>query len=237
VRIAALPLLREITGTAARRILDVGTGVGTLLPDLRAAFPHAFIAGVDRSRGMLALAPAVFPRAVMDATQLAIPPASVDLVLLVFMLFHLESPLEAVREARRIVRSGGMAGAVTWASELRSTAMRIWKACLDAHGAAPADPATQERHEPVNTPGKMQALFQRAGFSSVRAWSEEFAAPIDLEHLIGLITTMGASKPRLDSLGPQARLACIADLRRRAQGLVREDFLASGSVVYTVASA
>ncbi len=69
LRSAGRSLLQELAHTPVQRILDVGTGVGTLLPDLRAAFPDAFVLGVDRAHGMIALAPEEFPRAVMDARQ------------------------------------------------------------------------------------------------------------------------------------------------------------------------
>ena len=51
------------------------------LPDLRSAFPGAFVLGIDRAQRMLQLAPRAVPLAVMDARQLALPPTSVDLVL------------------------------------------------------------------------------------------------------------------------------------------------------------
>jgi ubiquinone/menaquinone biosynthesis C-methylase UbiE len=96
----------------------------------------------------------------------------VDLVLLFFMLFHLSRPLDALREARRVLRPQGRAGSVTWAKELESTALRLWRECLDHHSASPAHPETQTRHEPVNTAAKIEALFRAVGFSSMRAWVE-----------------------------------------------------------------
>src|ERR1700732_4823591 len=47
LRSAGLGLLHELAQTPVQRILDVGTGVGSLLPDLRAAFPGALVLGVD----------------------------------------------------------------------------------------------------------------------------------------------------------------------------------------------
>lgn len=237
LRKAGQVLLSELAGARVQRVLDVGTGVGALLPDLCSAFPGALVLGVDRSRGMLALAQAGIPCAVMDARQLAVSRGSMDRVLLLFMLFHLESPLAGLLEARRVLRGGGRVGTLTWGGELESSASRIWTECLDAHGATPADPATVARHEDVDTPGKMETLLRSAGFTSSRSWAGELISTLDAEHLILLRTSMGSAKPRFNSLPPAARENCIADARRRMNQLTREDFVARGKVVYSVACA
>ncbi len=236
LRQAGLVLLREFCGFRAQRIIDVGTGVGTLLPELTMAFPEALVLGVDRARGMLAMAPPGTPLAAMDAAQLGVAPASVDLVLLVFMLFHLERPLDALREARRVLRHPGRVGTLTWAGELESKAIRIWSECLDGHGATPIDPATQIRHDRVDAPHKMDGLLGEAGFACARSWIGDLIFPIDLEHLIRLRTSLGSSRPRFDSLEIPARDACLAEARLKMERLGPEDFVARGKVVYSVAS-
>src|SRR6266446_5221571 len=70
LRTAGVRLLAELGNTPIHRIVDVGTGVGSLLPDLHSAFPDALLLGVDRAEGMLKLAPREVPLAVMDARQL-----------------------------------------------------------------------------------------------------------------------------------------------------------------------
>ncbi|MGH2570561.1 MAG: class I SAM-dependent methyltransferase, partial [bacterium] len=150
VRVAGDRLLREVAGGGARRILDVGTGVGSLLPSLRMMSPGALVLGIDRSRGMLALAPREIPRAVMAATELGIPDGAVDLVVLAFVLFHLQNPVQGLREARRVLRRGGSVASVTWGEEMRSPASLVWNECLDEHGADEEDPATTARHDTVD---------------------------------------------------------------------------------------
>jgi SAM-dependent methyltransferase len=235
LRPAGVRLLSELADFPVQRIVDVGTGVGSLLPDLRKAFPAAFLLGIDRAEGMLQLAPRESPLAVMDARQLGLPANCVDLVLLVFMLFHLEAPLDGLREARRVLRNGGRVATATWGGELESNATRIWTECLDAHGATKADPATETRHAAVDTPEKMEKLLRTAGFTFPRTWVDDLVSTLDLEHLLRLRTSMGSAKPRFDSLDPVTREACIVNARCRMEGLADEDFVARGRIVYAVA--
>lgn len=237
LRTAGLLLLEQLGGEPVRRVVDVGSGVGTLLPYLATAFPGAAVIGVDRSRGMIALVPRSFDRAVMDAQRLAIASGSVDRVSMAFMLFHLDSPIAGLRESRRVLRDGGRLGTVTWGAELDSAASRVWAECLNAHGALSPEPDAQARHELVDTPEKVEALLYEAGFSSARSWAEDLVHTIDAELLISLRTSLGVSKRRFDSLAPGAQEACAADARRQMRSLSPEDFVARGRVIYAVARA
>lgn len=235
LRTAALPLARELAASEIARVLDVGTGVGALLPDLAGIFPNAVIAGVDRSRGMLALAPQRYERSLMDARQLAIRSGVMDRLLLVFMLFHLEEPVVALREARRVLKPGGKVGTLTWAGEMQSEANRVWLECLDEYGAIPPDPAAETRHETVDSPAKMEALLRGAGFESPRCWEDDLVSDLDAEHLIRLKTSVGAAQSRFESLGAVAGAVCIEEARRRMKALTADDFALRGRVVYAIA--
>jgi ubiquinone/menaquinone biosynthesis C-methylase UbiE len=237
LREAAQPLVRELSGEHVERVLDVGAGVGILLPDLSQAFPGAFVTGVDRSGGMLALAPAAFGRTLMDATALGIRGASVDRVFLIFMLFHLEDPGAGLREARRVLRPGGRVGTLTWGREIQSRAAEIWGECLDAHGAIPPDPSADARHEVVDAAAKMESLLRAAGFETPRAWEDDLVTRIEADHLIRLRTHLGYSKPRFDSLSAGAAAACVTEARRRMSDLGADGFVARARLVYAVARA
>ncbi len=237
LRHAGVVLVNELAGGRVERVLDLGTGVGTLLPDLRAAFPRAQTIGVDRSHGMLSLVGDRVPLAVMDARQLALRPDSVDRVCMVFMLFHLENPLSGLREARRVLRTGGLLGTLTWGGEFESAASRLWTECLNAQGATPIDRAAAARHDAVDAPEKMEALLRAAGFTSPRSWTGDLVSRLDQEHLVGLKTSVGSAKQRFDGLTPSAREACMAEARARMSRLASEDFVSRGTVVYSVASA
>ncbi len=231
-------LVEELRGRRVRRALDVGCGVGSLLPDVREAFPLATVVGVDRSEGMLALAPRTARLAVMDASRLAVASESVDLVLLAFVLFHVPEPRRGLEEARRVLRPGGAAGAVTWGSELVSRATRVWDEALEAHGAPPLDFDSEvAQHELVDTPQKLERLFRAAGFVDIRVWAEDHGEVIGLERLVRLRTRLGRNRRRYESLDAGARAAFLADVRRRLAGLADEDFAASGRFVYAIAAA
>ena len=235
LRQAGRSLLREVPCAGVGRVLDVGTGVGTLLPDLRALYPRAKVVGVDRSLGMVRLASADVPRLVMDATCLAFPPRSFDLVLLAFVLFHLPDPGRGLVEARRVLRPHGCVACATWQAEVESPAMRIWVEELDAHGAPPLDPSRDlAQHELVDTPEKVAALLEQAGFGDIRAWSAPLEHRIDREHLVRLRTSVGRQKTRFDGLDEAARISCQQRAQERFAALNPVDFFARGTVVHAI---
>jgi len=236
LRLASTRLLRELSSAHVARAIDVGAGVGALWPDFHAAFPNALLLGVDRSSGMLHLAPPEMRRVMADARTLPLASGQMDLALLLFMLFHLDDPHEGAREARRILRPGGEAGTVTWGSDFTSPAMDIWTECLDEHGAGPLDPVTLSRNELLDTPEKMKAVLQTSGFETVRAWTEDLVTVIGLEHLLELKTRMGSDKVRFDSLNARAREQCVGDARRRMAELPPEGFTTRGRIIYAIAS-
>ena len=235
LRLAGRRLLREMAQRPARRILDVATGVGSLLPDLREVFPSAHIFGVDRSRGMLGLVPKAFPVAAMDACQLAVASSSVDVVLIAFVLFLLQEPEVSLREAGRVLTAGGRVACITWGGEFESRATRVFDECLDAHGAQPRDPSVLARQAAVDTPLKMEALLCGAGFMDVRSWEDELVDHFEPDRLLLLKTRLGFSKTRFDNLEPAVREDCLDSVRQRMEFLVEDDFNARGKVIYSVA--
>lgn len=236
LRRAGQVLLNRLTEIPAKTVLDVGTGVGTLLPDLREAFPRAHIMGVDRSQGMLSLAPDGFPLARMDAAHLGVKSASVDLVIMAFMLFHLERPDQALREVHRTLRRGGRLATITWKEEIASPAVRILNECLDSHGAAPPDAASEQRHEALNSREKLERLLSTAGFAGIRSWDGELSGAYNLETFLSWKSGVGGSRRRLDSLSPADRAACLRSARGRLSELGPEDFEFRGQVVYAQAT-
>lgn len=107
------------------RILEVGSGTGTLALEVLRCWPEAELTATDAARGMLDLA----RRRVSQegdrigarvrfvdgpADTLALPDQSVDLVISTFVLQLVPDRLAALREAHRILAPGGVVAYLTW---------------------------------------------------------------------------------------------------------------------------
>lgn len=227
-------LLEEVSFDGARRVLDVATGVGALLPEIRSLAPGAFVLGIDVAEGMVRLAPDGFAVSVMDAMRLGLRAESFEVGLIPFALFHLPDPAAGLREMARVITPDGVAGAITWGDDPGYAALDIWSDELETAGAPPVDVAIA-RHELVDTPMKVAALLSEAGFDRIRTWTgtyEKSMTPEEfLEHRVG----HGVSRRRFDSLDRAARSACLERVRSRIEGLDRRGLTDSSEVIFAVA--
>lgn len=216
-------LLAGLSVDDALVVVDIGAGVGALLPAIREAAPQAFVAGVDAAEGMIRRARRDFGRAVMDAGRLALRDASVDAAVMPFMLFFLPDPPRGLAEAHRVLRPGGGLGVATWHSEGTTfRADQVWANLLDEYGAAPEH--TPVRHELMDTPEKLSVLLEEAGFRDVRTATDREPEPLALEDFLEVRTRIGRSKCRFESLAPDIRTAVLAQARERLGDLPSEDF-------------
>lgn len=133
-------------------VLDVGCGPGTITEGLaRQVAPDGSVLGVDSAREAVdaaradSNAPGV-RYAVMDVHELDLPDASFDVVHAHQVLQHLQDPVAALREMRRVTRPGGLAAlrdadyaAMTWhpASDGLDGWLALYRALARRQGAEP----------------------------------------------------------------------------------------------------
>jgi SAM-dependent methyltransferase len=91
----------RFAAAGARTVLDVGGGHGRLA---RLLPGRALL--VDLSAAMLELAPRPAVRA--DGARLPVADASVDAVAALYTLYHYDDPRQPIRQARRVLRPGGV---------------------------------------------------------------------------------------------------------------------------------
>mgnify|MGYP000108133280 CR=1 FL=1 len=109
-------------GRAPQRILDVGSGTGTLLELLRARFPDAELVGLDADPGIIAQARAKLGNTVElvegDATAPPFAPGSFDRVVSTLVFHHLTRPqkLRALRAIRELLVEGGELHLADWSA-------------------------------------------------------------------------------------------------------------------------
>jgi SAM-dependent methyltransferase len=99
---------RRIVDEALTPVVDVGGGEGELVRHLPVGW-HTTV--LDLSPTMLASA--AHPKVRARAEQLPIADGSAGAVAMLWMLYHLDHPERAIREARRALRPGGLFAAST----------------------------------------------------------------------------------------------------------------------------
>jgi SAM-dependent methyltransferase len=98
-----------------QRLLDLGCGPGAITAGLADAVAPGPAVGVDRDAEFVAQARTLWTAdrpnlrfEVGDATAVPLDDASVDVAFLHALLQHVGSPLDVLREVRRVVRPGGL---------------------------------------------------------------------------------------------------------------------------------
>ena len=232
---AGVRLLDHLPLQAARWVVDIGTGVGNLLPHLARAAPRARIVGVERSLGMIALAPRGWPLAVADVFALPLGTGAYDVAVLAFMLFHLSDPVAALREVRRVLRTDGTIGLSTWGVASSFRADEIWNEELEAIGAPPDLPLSDRSR--TDTTNKVSGLLEDAGFGELAVRAEPWRQPMTVERIVALRTSLGAPGRRFAALAPEAREECVNRARQRLLELDRDALVDCDEVIYARANA
>ena len=222
-------LLDRLPLGAARRVLDLGAGVGALVPELRSR-TDATLVVTDRAIGMLRLAE-TSTRAVLDAARLPFRDQVFDVAVMAFMLFHVPEPDRAVREVRRVLTPGGVAGTATWGAGSGSfPALELWNEALE--GVAPdLDEDLPDSSETTNTPEAMARLLGAAGFTSVETAEVPFENGFTPDSFLENRLKIGRSRRLVDALSDAVREALVADVRQKLLELEPADLVDHDTVV------
>ena len=174
-----------VAGTPAPvRILEVGTGTGTVALAALERWPQAHVTASDAAAGMLAVARARAEEAGHGgdgrlrfveggADRLPLPDGSVDVVVSSFVLQLVPDRLAALREAHRLLRPGGLAAYVTWldrdSREPFRPADEFDEAVLDLNIEEEEEGPTEAHAGDVPSPRAAAGQLRRAGFRDVVA--------------------------------------------------------------------
>ncbi len=222
-----------------RTVLDVAAGAGTLLADLRpvAGDPQAGgrLVALDYSAGMLALADPTVPRIRSDAAALPLHDGCADVAVYAFVLFLLRDARAAVAEAARVLRPGGRLLAATWGSQLDTAADDVVREEVDAAGAPPG-PDLPRSDELTDSPDRMRALLEPAGFADVRTTARPLDAQFDAASALAMRTGSGNLGWRYGRLTPAAQAQVRQRAAARLSRLAPEEFLDRSEVQLTTAT-
>lgn len=226
----ATALLPPLPLGDAEVVLEVGCGTGGVLDQLVASAPRARVVGLDASFGMLRRSGHRGRVVQADARRLAVADRVADVAVLAFMLQHLPDPGRAVAELGRVVRPGGALGLAAWGSEPPWRAAKVLAETYDAHGAPP--PASSRLGATLtDTPEKLGALLDAAGFALQRTTSAPLGWEPTVDELVDQASAMGSNRARYDALDADARSAFTSDARRRLAALPAADLRHPGVVL------
>jgi SAM-dependent methyltransferase len=191
----AAPLLDAATVESGDRVLDVGTGTGTVAA--LAAERGAWVVAVDAELTMLQLsasrravasrsvAPALGgPPMLLQAILPALPfrAAAFDATVANFVINHVGDPAAAVAELSRVTRPGGRVAVTVWPSPA-PVAQSLWGEIFRSAGTAlPLGlPRLEAANDFPRTEAGLTGLLAAAGLEDVRAETVEWVLRIEAD--------------------------------------------------------
>jgi SAM-dependent methyltransferase len=154
---------------AGDRLLDVGTGTGTVAA--LALSRGAEVVAVDAEPSMVELTRRRIPAAdvrLAELPRLPFADGSFDEAVANFVINHVGDPAAAVRELRRVVRPGGRVAVTIWPYPL-PPAQQLWTVIFDAAGVAqPTDlPKLAPEKDFPRTCDGLSNLLRHSGLTGV----------------------------------------------------------------------
>jgi ubiquinone/menaquinone biosynthesis C-methylase UbiE len=222
----ALDEVAAVIDAGATRILDVGTGTGTLAIALLRRWPQVRVTAIDASRGMVEKASGEADRLltteqrgrldlrVAFADDLGLADGSFDAAVSSFVLQLVPNRHRAMREVHRVLRRGGLFGWVSWLTHDDA----IWAPdddfddALEEVGEEPRE--WNDRPGDLRSPAAAAAQMRRAGFANVEAAAGELIHPFTIDGFVGFMAEFD-EEDLVQGLEPDIRARFDAALRRR----------------------
>jgi ubiquinone/menaquinone biosynthesis C-methylase UbiE len=226
------------------RLLDVGSGTGTLARAAVSRWPGVQVTGIDPSGGMLdvarrtadqnlaAEAASRYETVVAYADELPDSIGQFDAAMSSFVLQLVPSRAAALREIRRVLRPGGTFAWVTW--QLTDRAFepdRVANAVLDDFGFDP--PEADTRPGDVASAAAAALAMRRAGFRDVTAWSDELAYAWDAGGYLAFLTEFDEAS-LFDDLEAKERAQIETRILEGLEQLTPEQLTLRLPIVYAV---
>jgi len=225
----------------AVRVLDIGTGTGQLAFGTLARWPAVSVVGVDASAGMRDMAVALagpalgkaasrFRAEVAFADSLPFPEDSFDLVLSSFVFQLVPNRARALREARRVLRPGGVLAFVSWLQDNRAFAPDlIFDEILDSMGIGAREP--EGRSGDLQSVERTVGEMRRAGFSDASAEREMLEHRFTVEGYLGFLSEFD-EESLFDELDRKEREHLLSTMRSRLSALSAADMTMRFPIVF-----
>jgi ubiquinone/menaquinone biosynthesis C-methylase UbiE len=239
--VGVLAHLEPAIAAGARRIVDIGTGTGTLAIAALRRWPDVEVVGVDASSGMAEVAAAEadrlldaadrrrFDTRVAFADEMPFDDGQFDVAMSSFVFQLVPNRFRALREAHRVLRSGGTLAYVSWLADERAFGPDAdFDAALEEIGIGARD--WDDRPGDLESVAGAVAQMRRAGFSGVTAEAGLLEHPFDVEGYVGFMTTFD-EEDLVRSLEADERDALLAGIRRRLRARPASDLVLRLSTV------
>ncbi len=152
-------------------VLDVGSGTGCLAFAIAERKPRCRVSGIDPSQEYVAYANSRngFSDRVSfqlgDAQELHFSDASFESSLSLLVFNFIPDPVKALREVRRVTKSGGGVSAAVWDYGAGMRMLRVfWDAARSVDARAEA---LDENHMPLCRAGELSQLWKQGGLEEV----------------------------------------------------------------------
>ncbi len=253
---ASLVLLDEAAEAMAvpgARLLDAGTGTGTLALAAAARFAGGHVAALDISAGMLAKAREAADRlpqatrrriefvegSIETAAGRVFPAASFDVVVSSFVVQLAPDRHLALAGMLAALRPGGRAAIVSWAGESKPTLLEAaWVESvgevLDEVGLPPPAVPDVRRSGPFASADASRHELEAAGFARAAAVDDTLVHPYDRRGGRALIVEYDHAA-ELDALPPSVRSLVLQRLDARLAALPDDAFVLRAPIVRATA--